>query len=153
MHLLNAYGQMTLGLHDSRRPSKPPGSSVPSRGRFPAPWSSYAPAACGPRLGARSRAGSRSMCSIRSRAPRCVSASLPGAFALLETTGRHRGRLRQTPIGGGFQGSSFWLVAEHGMGCGYVQNLVAHPAVRLKVGRQCRSGSRTFETAVHPLAG
>lgn len=64
----------------------------------------------------------------------------PRAFALLETTGRRSGRLRQTPVGGVLDGSTYWLVAEHGTGCAYVKNLVAHPEVRIKVGRTWRAG-------------
>jgi len=67
----------------------------------------------------------------------------PRAFALLETTGRRTGLRRQTPVGGAVVGSSYWLVAEHGMGCAYVQNLVAHPAVRLKLKRRWRAGRAT----------
>ena len=65
----------------------------------------------------------------------------PKAFALLETTGRKSGLPRQTPIGGAFDGDSFWFVAEHGEDAAYVRNLVANPAVRVKVRRRWRSGT------------
>jgi hypothetical protein len=33
-------------------------------------------------------------------------------YALLETTGRKSGQLRQTPVGNGARGDTFWTVAE-----------------------------------------
>lgn len=65
----------------------------------------------------------------------------PGAFALLETTGRRTGRPRQTPIGNGLVGDTFWLVAVHGTQADYVRNLLADPAVRVKVRRVWRPGT------------
>jgi deazaflavin-dependent oxidoreductase (nitroreductase family) len=63
------------------------------------------------------------------------------AFALVETTGRRTGKQRLTPVGNGLDGDTSWIVAEHGRRCGYVQNLVAHPRVRVKVGREWRAGT------------
>ena len=68
----------------------------------------------------------------------------PRAFALLETTGRHTGRARQTPVGGALEGSAYWLVAEHGAGCAYVKNLVADPEVRILIGRTWHPGTATL---------
>jgi deazaflavin-dependent oxidoreductase (nitroreductase family) len=34
-----------------------------------------------------------------------------------------------------------WIVAEHGHRAGYVRNLVANPAVRVKIGRSWRQGA------------
>lgn len=65
----------------------------------------------------------------------------PRAFALLETTGRHSGRPRLTPVGNGLDGSVFWIVSEHGDGCDYVKNLRADPKVRVKVGRRWYDGT------------
>jgi len=64
----------------------------------------------------------------------------PRAFALLETTGRRSGRVRQTPVGIGLDGDVAWLVAEHGDRCDYVKNLLAHPEVRMKIRRRWYSG-------------
>ncbi|MGH3446495.1 MAG: nitroreductase/quinone reductase family protein [Nocardioidaceae bacterium] len=64
----------------------------------------------------------------------------PSNFALLETTGRRSGRWRQTPVGNGLEGDTFWLVAEHGESSDYVQNLMAEPQVRVKAGGEWRSG-------------
>lgn len=68
----------------------------------------------------------------------------PRAFALLETTGRRTGRPRLTPVGNGLEDHVFWLVAMKGPQSSYVQNLLANPRVRVKVGRQWRTGSATL---------
>jgi deazaflavin-dependent oxidoreductase (nitroreductase family) len=64
----------------------------------------------------------------------------PRAFALLETTGRRTGLPRQTPVGNGCIGDTFWLVAAHGTQADWVRNLQVHPAVRIKVGHGWRTG-------------
>jgi deazaflavin-dependent oxidoreductase (nitroreductase family) len=64
----------------------------------------------------------------------------PRAFALVETTGRRTGQPRQTPVGNGLQGETFWLVSMD-KGSNYVRNLVADPHVRVKVGRTWHSGT------------
>lgn len=55
----------------------------------------------------------------------------PRAFALLETTGRRSGQPRQTPVGNGLDGATFWLIAAHGRQSDYVRNLLARPRVRV----------------------
>lgn len=45
----------------------------------------------------------------------------PLGIALLETTGRRSGRVRQVPVGDGRDGEVFWVVAEHGMRAGCAQ--------------------------------
>src|ERR1700674_192011 len=57
----------------------------------------------------------------------------PPGYALLETTGRTTGKARRTPVGDGWVGYQFWLVAEHGMKAGYIRNIVHDPRVRLKL--------------------
>ena len=74
----------------------------------------------------------------------------PRAFALLETTGRRSGLPRYTPIGNGLVGDTFWLVAAHGGQADYVRNVRANPKVRLKIGRQWRSGTAVLLTADDP---
>jgi deazaflavin-dependent oxidoreductase (nitroreductase family) len=76
----------------------------------------------------------------------------PKAFALLETTGRHSGSLRLTPVGNGLSGSTFWLVSMHGLHCDYVKNLVANPRVRVKVRRKWYSGTARIEGGENGLA-
>jgi deazaflavin-dependent oxidoreductase (nitroreductase family) len=65
----------------------------------------------------------------------------PRAFALLETTGRRTGLPRQTPVGSGLDGDTFWLIAAHGTQSDYVRNLQADPRVRVKAGGTWRSGT------------
>jgi deazaflavin-dependent oxidoreductase (nitroreductase family) len=67
----------------------------------------------------------------------------PRGFALIETTGRRTGQRRQTPVGNGLDGQTFWLVSEHGLRSAYVKNLVADPRVRVKVGRRWYAGTAT----------
>lgn len=76
----------------------------------------------------------------------------PRAFALLETTGRRTGEARLTPVGNGLDGSTFWIVAEHGSRCDYVKNLIANPKVRVKVGRRWHSGTASVVADDDPLA-
>ena len=68
-------------------------------------------------------------------------AAVPSSLALLETKGRRTGLLRQTPVGNGLNGETFWLVSEHGTHSGYVHNLTANPRVRLKAEGQWRTGT------------
>lgn len=67
----------------------------------------------------------------------------PRAYALLETIGRRSGLPRQTPVGNGLVGETFWLVAAHGDQSDYVRNLRANPAVRVKVAGVWRTGTAT----------
>ena len=57
----------------------------------------------------------------------------PPGYALLETIGNKTGKPRRTPVGDGWVGYQFWLVAEHGMKAGYVRNIAANPRIRLKL--------------------
>jgi deazaflavin-dependent oxidoreductase (nitroreductase family) len=68
----------------------------------------------------------------------------PPNFALLETTGRRTGQARQTPVGGGLDGDTFWLVSEHGSRSQYVQNLLAEPRVRVKTHGRWHAGRATL---------
>lgn len=65
---------------------------------------------------------------------------VPG-WALLETTGRKSGLARTTPVGDGLDGSTFWIVAEHGRRAAYVRNLEADPRVRVRVRGRWRTGT------------
>jgi deazaflavin-dependent oxidoreductase (nitroreductase family) len=73
------------------------------------------------------------------RALSSVGAPTPGT-ALLETVGRRSGERRTTPVTDGLDGATFWIVAEHGRGAGYVRNIEADPRVRVKTGRRWRTG-------------
>ena len=61
--------------------------------------------------------------------------------AVLETKGRRTGQPRQTPVGNGLDGDTFWIVAEHGRRAGYVRNIEADPRVRVNVGGRWRAGT------------
>jgi hypothetical protein len=45
----------------------------------------------------------------------------------------------------------FWLVSEHGTNGAYIQNLIANPQVRVKIGRHWRTGTATVLTDDHAL--
>jgi len=65
----------------------------------------------------------------------------PRAWVLLETVGRKSGQPRRTPVGNGLRGDEFWIVTEHGWHADYVKNIAANPRVRLKIGREWRTGT------------
>ncbi|MBX7432446.1 nitroreductase family deazaflavin-dependent oxidoreductase [Mycobacterium sp. Y57] len=52
---------------------------------------------------------------------------------LLETTGRKSGEPRRTPLGGRRVGDEFWFVSEFGEKSQYVRNIMADPAVRVRI--------------------
>jgi deazaflavin-dependent oxidoreductase (nitroreductase family) len=76
----------------------------------------------------------------------------PRAFALLETTGRRSGLPRHTPVGNGWDGAAFWLVAAHGMQADYVRNIAANPQVRVKVRGQWLRGTAVLLPDDDPVA-
>jgi deazaflavin-dependent oxidoreductase (nitroreductase family) len=76
----------------------------------------------------------------------------PRAFVLLETTGRRTGQPRQTPVGYGLDGDTFWLVAFHGDQADYVRNIRANPSVRLKVDGIWRHGTAVILPDDDPIA-
>ncbi len=65
----------------------------------------------------------------------------PKTVALLETRGRKSGQPRQTPVGNGLRGDTFWIVTEHGYRAHYVRNILDDPRVRVKVGGRWRAGT------------
>src|SRR5215211_1004729 len=64
---------------------------------------------------------------------------LPG-LVILETTGRKTGEPRRTPVSRALDGDTLWVLAEHRRG-GYVRNIEANPRVRVRVGREWRTGT------------
>jgi len=70
-----------------------------------------------------------------------VRLRLVRGWAILETIGRKTGTPRQTPVGNGLVGDTFWIVAEHGRKAGYVRNIAANPRVRVFVGGTWRAGT------------
>jgi deazaflavin-dependent oxidoreductase (nitroreductase family) len=65
---------------------------------------------------------------------------VPG-YALLETIGRKYGLPRTTPVGDGLEGSTFWIVSEHGRRSSYVRNIEANPRVRIRIRGRWRTGT------------
>jgi deazaflavin-dependent oxidoreductase (nitroreductase family) len=70
-----------------------------------------------------------------------VRRGLVGGWAIVETTGRRSGAPRETPVGNGLRGDTFWLVAEHGRRAAYVKNIEANPRVRVCVRGRWRQGT------------
>jgi deazaflavin-dependent oxidoreductase (nitroreductase family) len=69
-----------------------------------------------------------------------VHRGVVGGWAIIETRGRKTGEPRETPVGNGLQGDTFWLVAEFGRRAAYVKNIEADPRVRVCVRGIWRSG-------------
>jgi deazaflavin-dependent oxidoreductase (nitroreductase family) len=65
---------------------------------------------------------------------------LPGVV-ILETTGRKSGEPRRVPVGKALDGDTLWVIAEHGRRAAYVRNIEAQPRVRVRVGRDWRTGT------------
>ena len=59
----------------------------------------------------------------------------PG-YVLLETRGRRTGKRRRNVVGIKIEGSTGWVVAEHGRHAGYVANIEADPRVRVRLNRR-----------------
>ena len=53
--------------------------------------------------------------------------------AILETTGRRTGRVRLTPVCGGLEGDTFWLLSQSGRDQDWVRNIEADARVRVQL--------------------
>jgi deazaflavin-dependent oxidoreductase (nitroreductase family) len=53
--------------------------------------------------------------------------------ALLETTSRHGGAPRLTPVCDGLDGDRFWLLSQHGRDAAWVRDIEADPRVRVRL--------------------
>jgi deazaflavin-dependent oxidoreductase (nitroreductase family) len=73
-----------------------------------------------------------------------VRRGLVGGWAILETVGRKTGARRETPVGNGLAGDTFWLVAEFGRRASYVRNIEGDPHVRVCVRGRWRRGVATL---------
>jgi len=80
-----------------------------------------------------------------------VALRLVRGWALLETRGRRTGLRRRTPVGNGLLDGTFWLVAAHGRGAGYVRNIEADPRVRVFVRGRWHSGTAVLLPEDDPL--
>lgn len=80
----------------------------------------------------------------------------PLGLAILETRGHRSGKVRRVPVGNGRVGDEFWIIAEHGLGAGYVRNIRhdPHVRVRLRIGLRYRwvAGIATVRPDDDPLA-
>jgi deazaflavin-dependent oxidoreductase (nitroreductase family) len=65
---------------------------------------------------------------------------VPGQV-VIETVGRRSGLPRRIPVGGRLEGSTFWIVSNHGRQSGYVLNIEAHPRVRVLIEGGWRTGT------------
>jgi deazaflavin-dependent oxidoreductase (nitroreductase family) len=72
---------------------------------------------------------------------RLAARGLAPGVSLLETTGRRSGEPRVTPVGASVEGSTVWIVAEHGRRAGYVRNIEADPRVRVRTRAGWRTGT------------
>jgi deazaflavin-dependent oxidoreductase (nitroreductase family) len=66
----------------------------------------------------------------------------PPGMALVETVGRRTGAIRHTPVVvHTSDGKTLWLIAQHGSHAGWVRNFQEHPQVRVRLGRNWRTGT------------
>jgi deazaflavin-dependent oxidoreductase (nitroreductase family) len=65
----------------------------------------------------------------------------PPGMALVETLGCRSGALRHTPIVCSAEGDTLWLIAQHGRHAGWVRNFEAKPQIRVRLGRNWRTGT------------
>ena len=73
-------------------------------------------------------------------------------YFYLTTTGRRSGRPRRIEIWFTRHAGRYYLIAEHGLRAGWVQNLLADPAVRARVGtRSFRAQARVVDRAEREL--
>ncbi|PYE16485.1 deazaflavin-dependent oxidoreductase (nitroreductase family) [Williamsia limnetica] len=59
----------------------------------------------------------------------------------LETIGRRTGLRRTVPVSAAFDETGAWVISQHGARSGWANNISANPTVRIKQGRQWRSGT------------
>jgi deazaflavin-dependent oxidoreductase (nitroreductase family) len=71
---------------------------------------------------------------------------------VLETVGRKSGKARRTVVGYTADGDSLWVVAEQGRYAGYVRNLEARPAVRVRVNGRWRDATAVIVDGDDPVA-
>ena len=65
----------------------------------------------------------------------------PRAMVEIETTGRTTGQKRRVPVFAKSDSAGVWIIAQHGRKAGWVVNLEADPAVRVKLGARWHAGS------------
>lgn len=65
----------------------------------------------------------------------------PPGHTLIETVGRKTGRTRRVPVAYHRDGATVWMLAQHGDHAGWVRNIQADPAVRLRIRRRWYNGT------------
>jgi deazaflavin-dependent oxidoreductase (nitroreductase family) len=69
----------------------------------------------------------------------------PSLVVELETIGRKSGEPRRVPLAGRDEGTSLWVISQHGRRAGWAHNIAANPKVRVRVNNQWRTGTATFD--------
>lgn len=86
--------------------------------------------------------------------PARLAAGLLPFWALIETTGCKTGRRRRTPLAAGPRDSTgMYLIAVHGHHAGWVRNIDATLAVRIKHRGRWRHGTASVEEPVSSTLG
>jgi deazaflavin-dependent oxidoreductase (nitroreductase family) len=62
----------------------------------------------------------------------------------LETVGRKTGQVRRVPVSVQFDRDGAWVISQHGTRSGWGRNIADNPNIRVRQGRQWRSGVATF---------
>ena len=62
----------------------------------------------------------------------------------LETIGRKTGKVRRVPVSAQFDSTGAWLISQHGTRSGWGSNIVDNPKIRVRQGRQWRTGVATL---------
>ena len=70
---------------------------------------------------------------------------------LIETTGRVSGKRRRTIVGAHRDGATLWIVAEQGRHAGYVRNLEATPAIRVRLRGRWRAATASIVDGDDPV--
>ena len=69
----------------------------------------------------------------------------PSTIVELETTGAKSGQPRRVPLTGRADDKDVWVISQHGRRAGWAYNVTANPRVRVRMAKQWRSGTATFE--------
>ena len=62
----------------------------------------------------------------------------------LETIGRKTGKARRVPVSAQFDSTGAWLISQHGTRSGWGSNIVDNPKIRVRQGKQWRTGVATL---------
>ncbi len=72
-------------------------------------------------------------------------------WCVVETRGRRTGLARRTPVAMGRDGRTVWIVAAQGAHAAYVGNIVADPAVRVRIRDRWYAGRAELVPAGTPI--